>query len=162
MIRAELNPMDEKRLAEKQPKMMLALQARLNRLLLELQAKIVGEKLQGEVLQHRSGKLGKSIVIDPANGAMIVGNEVIGSVIGATPPAGYGAVHERGGKAEYEIVPVSRKVLMFYASGGAKRFAKRVMHPPLKQRSFMASSLLEMRDRIVAGLKEAAVEGMAS
>lgn len=162
MIRASVNSADLSRFKTKKNRMLESIRVRMNQLLIQLQAKIVGEKLQGEVLQHRSGKLGKSIVLDPANGAVVIGDQVVGSVIGATPPAGYGIVHEKGGINAYEIVPVSKKVMMFYSAGGAKRFAKRVLHPPLKQRSFMASTLEEMRARITAGIQEAAVEGLAS
>ncbi len=159
MIRASLNASDLVRQRSKPERVLLYLKRRMDVLLLQLQAKIVGEKLQGQVLQHITGKLGRSVVLDPSSGATISGLEVHGSVIGATSPAGYGVGHEYGTDTEYEIVPMSKKALMWISAGGAKHFAARVMHPPLKERSFMRSSLMDMENRIITGLKEAAIQG---
>lgn len=162
MIRATLNSADVEHLRAKPTLMLQAIRVKMNSLLIQLQARIVRDKLQGQVLHHRSGDLGRSVVLDPSEGAVIEGMKVMGSVIGATPPAGYGKVHEDGGAKTYEIVPVNRKALMFYAAGGAKVFAMKVVRPPLKQSSFMGSSLDEMRDQFRVEIQQAAIEGMAS
>ena len=162
MIRASVNPADLERLSTKPIRMLESVRRKMSVLLLQLQAKIVGEKLQGQVLQHITGTLGRSVVLDPASGAVINGTLVSGSVIGATPPAGYGIGHELGTENAYEITPINRKALMWISVGGAKHFAARVQHPPIKERSFMRSSLHEMEARIIEGLKQAAVEGAST
>lgn len=160
MITASLNSSDLADLEGKGPLILNAVRIKMNSLLIQLQAKIVGEKLQGQVLQHRTGNLQRSIVLSPASGAVIVGNEVIGSVIGATPPAQYGMVHEYGGESSYDITANGAKALRWFAEGGAKRFAKTVQHPQMPERSFMRSSLEEMRATIVQQIQGAVVEVM--
>jgi hypothetical protein len=146
MIRATL---DASRL-KGQPQRYLALVKRkVQLLLLKLQAKIVNEKLQGQVLRHVSGKLGRSIVAEPVE---VTGDTVTGTVEGASPPAYYGHYHEDGGSRFYPVVAKNKKALAFIAHGGAKTFAKQVMHPPLKQRSFMRSSLDEMMREVIEEL----------
>ena len=127
-----------------------ALQNKMSYLMILLQQKIVREKLSGQVLKHRSGKLAGSIVAYPAT---LEEGEIIGKVEGAGGPAWYGRVHEFGGSSSYPIVAVNKKALHFFI-GSKEVFAKRVLHPPLPQRAFMAPSLAEMKPEIVNGLAE--------
>jgi len=157
MIRASVNSEDISRWGQKPVKILEYVQMRVNRLLIMLQAKIVGEKLQGQVLRHITGKLSRSVVVIPAE---LRGTVVTGYVEAAAPPAAYGVGHERGTDSSYEIVAVRKKALMWIAAGGAKRFATKVMHPPIKRRSFMVSSLNEMRTQILEELSAATAEGM--
>lgn len=120
------------------------LMAKMNRLVLLLQAKIVGEKLSGQVLQHRTGKLAGSIRVQLAK---VEGDAVIAGVQGAGGPAFYGAVHEFGGRGPYTIQPVNKKALRFMM-GGKAVFAKMVRHPALPERSFMRSAANEMKEQI--------------
>ena len=48
---------------------------------------------------------------------------------------------------------MNKKALAFML-GGKQVFARRVQHPPIQERSFMRSSLEEMRPGIIAGLEE--------
>ena len=59
----------------------------------------------------------------------------------------------------HEILPDKAQALAFVA-GGAQRFARKVEHPGslIPERSYLRSSLEEMRDEIVAALAEAAAE----
>jgi hypothetical protein len=121
-------------LRRKSGEMVLALKRKTDELSLRLVAKIVGEKLHGQILQQRSGLLAGSVRPILAE---ISGNVVSGGVTAAGGPAFYGKVHEEGGTREYEIVPVNKKSLRFFLDN-KERFFKRVLHPPLKQRSLFS------------------------
>src|ERR1043166_2857685 len=82
----------------KRPRILLALRTKLDALDIALQAKIVGEKLSGQVLQHRSGKLPGSIRYIPAT---IAGLTLAGYVEGGGGPALYGRFHEYGTDRAY-------------------------------------------------------------
>jgi hypothetical protein len=154
MIRATINPADLENLATKPGLLVKVVTAKVQRFVLLLQQKIKREKLQGQVLQHRTGKLDRSIIALPVE---VDGAVVTGEVQGAGPPAQYGQIQEAGGSRSYTIVPVNKKALMFIGTGGAKAFAKKVEHPALKQRSFMSSSLDGMQAQIVSELQETQV-----
>ena len=81
---------------------------------IKMQAKVVSEKLQGQVLQHRSGKLANSIRVIPSQ---LEGGVISGGVEGAGGPAWYGVVQERGGTRAYDIRPVNKQALAFIPSG---------------------------------------------
>jgi hypothetical protein len=150
MIMARINPADLDKLAQKPELFVQAVARKVRKFVLLLQRKIVNEKLQGQVLQHRSGKLGRSIHALPV---VVEGQVVTGAVEGAGPPATYGVYQELGGERCYTIEPKTKKALAFIAHGGAKEFAKKVAHPPIKQHSFMRSSLDEMTNEIVTDLQ---------
>ncbi len=118
MIRLTFNQTDQRTVAALRDKgnvLIPALARKLSSLMIRLQAKIVGEKLSGQVLSHRSGVLAGSVEAHPATSQ--------GSALVATVTAGGGAahayagVHERGGEGEYEIRPVNKKALAFFPSG---------------------------------------------
>lgn len=95
-------------------KIMALLSEKLTYLTLRLAQKIVGEKLSGQVLHHRSGKLIGSVHITPVE---IVGTTISAGVESSAGPAWYGKVHERGGLKAYIIKPVNKKALAFFTSG---------------------------------------------
>lgn len=161
------------------------LMRRMSILALELQKKIVTEKLQGQVLHHRSGKLAASIRALPTKKE---GGFLVADVQGGGGPAFYGRIHEFGGTRSYEIRPRNKKALAFFGSGSglssgkqhilARKLSKpghhpklagefwmaggvvvkSVMHPPLPMRSFMRVSLAEMRQEIINGIRQAMVD----
>jgi len=75
-------------------------------------------------------------------------------VIDGAPPAEYG-----GKTSAHEILPQKTQALSFVI-GGASRFAHKVEHPGslIPQRSYLRSSLDEMRGEITAALADAATE----
>jgi phage gpG-like protein len=103
-----------KALIGKGPALFQALRLKFSQLALRLQQKIQGEKLQGQVLQHRSGKLAGSI---RALDATTDGTKVDVAVEGGGGVAPYAAVQNYGGKGEYEIVPINKKALAFLPGG---------------------------------------------
>jgi len=74
----------------------------------------------------------------------------------------YAAVHEYGGKGYYPIVPVRAKMLAWPDGYGGMVFRYHVNHPPLKMRSYLRSSLTELRDAMIADLTARAKAGAAS
>lgn len=116
----------------------------------KLQQRIAGEKLQGQVLNAITGKLARSVEAIPAT---LSGTLIEGSVQAGGGVAFYGRFHEEGTRGPYEILPKKGKVLAFML-GGKMRFAKRIMHPGLPQRSFVRSAFEEMQTEIIVGLEQ--------
>lgn len=139
------------------PAIMEAVRRRLDVVDAKLQRKIQREKLEGQVLHHRSGKLVNSIRMIPAE---ISGSRITGRVEGAGGPAWYGAIHEQMPGSEftspraYEIVPTTKKALSFMLNG-KRIIVKRVKHPAAKERSFMRSAYAEMEGQIAEELQAA-------
>lgn len=127
---------------------MTALADKVSLLMLKLQAHIVTQHLSGRPpgLNQISGRLVGSINAIPAQ---INGEEISGSVEGGGGLV-YAHIHEYGGV----ILPKTAKALRFQIDGKTI-FAKSVTMP---ERSYMRSSLVEMRDEIVASLQQAASE----
>ncbi|MDQ6867145.1 MAG: hypothetical protein M3178_01515 [Pseudomonadota bacterium] len=116
----------------------------------------IQQKLSGEVLQARSGALAASILSSIEND----GPDLSVSISSAGVP--YAAIQEFGGKtASHDIVAVKGQVLAFSAGGGHV-FARSVHHPgsTIPARSYLGSSLAEMRDEIESGFKQAVLEAL--
>lgn len=151
MITLTLNATDEKvanSLRQKGPVLIESLSKRLMWLMTKLQRKIQTEKLQGQVLNQRSGKLANSI---RSEGVHAEGSAIVGSVQGAGGPAFYGAVHEYGGKGPYEIRPTGKKALAFFPSGSSgslisKSDLRKMYTGPLSHRSLKSSALGKFRE----------------
>jgi phage gpG-like protein len=117
--------------------------------------KVKNEKLSGAVLKPVTGALRDSIVAEV--------DVIDKSVFAAVSSAGdikYAAIHEFGGKTPaHEIIPVKAKALAFMI-GGTTVFAKRVMHPGsnIPERSYLRSSLAEMKDEIIAEIAKTPAE----
>jgi phage gpG-like protein len=113
--------------------------------------------LSGEVLQTRSGALAASIISSIEND----GSDTSVSISSTGVP--YAAIQEFGGKtAAHDIVAVKAKVLEFGA-GGSQLFARSVHHPgsTIPARSYLGSSLADMRDGIESDFKQAILEALA-
>ena len=116
---------------------------------------VQNDKLSGAVLNPRSGALRNSIVASVSADA----DGLVASV-GSEGDVKYAAIQEYGGKTgAHEILPVKAEALAF-AVGGAQRFARRVEHPGslIPERSYLRSSLDDMKGEILAALADAAVE----
>jgi len=116
----------------------------------------IQQKLSGEVLQIRSGALAASIISSIEND----GSDTSVSISSTGVP--YAAIQEFGGKtAAHDIVAVKAKALAFSAGGG-QVFARSVQHPgsTIPARSYLGSSLAEMRDEIESGFKQAILEAL--
>ena len=140
-----------------------ALQAALGAKATELAAALADlvkdNKLSGTVLNPGSGALRDSIA------ASITANSdgVLASV-GSEGDVKYAAIQEYGGKTSaHEILPVKDDVLAFVAGDG-QHFARRIEHPGsvIPERSYLRSSLEDMKDEILATLASAAAEAWES
>jgi phage gpG-like protein len=140
-----------------------ALQAALSAKAAELAGALVDlvkdDKLSGAVLNARSGALSDSITAN----VTAEGDDILASV-GSKGDVKYAAIQEYGGKTSaHEILPVKGDVLAF-VSGNGQHFARRVEHPGsvIPERSYLRSSLDDMKDEIVDGLANAAAEAWES
>jgi|SRR5579863_926663 len=119
----------------------------MNRIQVGLQSLIIS-KLQGPVLQHRSGKLTGSV-----RGQVEDHGDMISAVVtagGGVAP--YAAVHEYGGTFQ---IPDH----LSHSKRG-RAFTVRAHSATFPERSFMRSSLTEFRSRAEAELAKAAIEGL--
>lgn len=135
-----------------------ALETKVRVLALKLQGHVVRDKLHGQVLNQRSGKLARSI---QQEAPIAEGDGVYGRVF-SSGDVKYAKIHEFGGTTPaHDIVPKKAEALAFMA-GGKQVFAKVVHHPGSKmpERSFLRSSLADMAEEITQGLKSAVVEGL--
>jgi hypothetical protein len=129
-----------------------ALANRLTAINEALAAKIQGEKLSGQVLKQRSGKLIGSVRTLPTAAG---GSVISGGVAAGGGPAYYGYFQNYGTKGPYTIVPKDPKGVLAFMIDGKQIFAKKVIHPGLPARNFMESTLEESRDKIVASIDQA-------
>jgi phage gpG-like protein len=116
----------------------------------------IQRKLSGEALHARSGALAASI------SSAIESNESETAISLSCAGVPYAAIQEFGGKtAAHEIIAVNAKALAF-STGAGQVFRKRLHHPGslIPARSYLASSLNDMRDEIVLGLKQAILEAL--
>jgi phage gpG-like protein len=122
----------------------------------QLERKIKGEKLSGQVLNVVSGKLRASIF-----------NEVTqteNSTIGKAASSGdvkYAAIHEFGGTIQIPEIVAKGKAVAFMQGGKMAFYKKVTAHTVMMpERSFMRSSLADMRDQITREMTEAVREGV--
>jgi phage gpG-like protein len=129
-----------------------ALDAKVAALGADLKARI-DAKLSGEVLANKSGALLASLALEPA----IEADTILTRVVLRGVP--YARIQEFGGRTQaHDIVAVKAKALAFVA-GGKAHYAKSAHHPGsvIPERSFMHSSLDEMRDEIGGELGDAVI-----
>jgi phage gpG-like protein len=157
MLKAELEIRGARKALHRLPQEIVdAIAKKVRALTINLQRHIVAGKLQGQVLNHRSGALGRSI----QTSVRTAGETTTGQVFSAGDVK-YAAIHEFGGKTKpHEILPDKADALAFMM-GGQQVFAKSVKHPGsvIPERSYMRSGLYDMSDEIVGGLREAAMAG---
>jgi phage gpG-like protein len=131
-----------------------AIETKMQSITINLQRMVITEKLHGQVLKQRSGKLARSIQQE----SHTEGETVIGTVF-SSGDVKYARIHEYGGKTPpHDIVPDKAGALAFMM-GGKMVFARVVHHPGsvMPERSFLRSSLAEQAEEITTGLKEAAL-----
>lgn len=118
---------------------------------------LVKSKLSGIVLNVVTGALRRSIHNKVTSEATSVKASVFSS-----GDVKYAAIHEFGGTVHVpEIVPTKAQALHFIYEG-KEVFARRVRAHDVQmpERSFLRSSLSDMKDGIVEGLREAVEEGL--
>lgn len=128
-----------------------AMTAKLNALTLALQRHIIADKLQGQALQQRDGSLAASIRVVPA---IEQGGTITAAVVVEGSAEKYAVFQEFGTSGAYPIAPKGAKALHFLV-GGKEVFTKEILHPPLKEHSFLRSGFDDMREDFLSGLGEA-------
>jgi phage gpG-like protein len=117
----------------------------------------VQQKLGGEVLRRRSGRLAsaqQAVVTSDGDGVSVA----VGFDAQAVP---YGAIQEFGGTTRAHLIAVKAARALAFNVGGRLVFAKSVQHPGsvLPERSFLRSSLADMAeeggDALAASVQEA-------
>jgi phage gpG-like protein len=144
------------RLGEMPGNVRKALLRKVNALALTLLNQVQG-KLRGPVLNYVTGRLFRSIQEEVTSS----GSSVIGRAF-SSGDVKYAAIHEYGGTINIpEIVPTKAQALHFVI-GGKDVFAKRVAAHDvvMPERSYMRSTLDQMRAAIVQGLRDAVAEGL--
>jgi hypothetical protein len=145
-----------------------ALAEKMDYTTLMLIEKIDNEKLEGQVLKHRTGKLQRS-VRQGQELAVVTADSVTGGVTGGGGPAWYGRLHEYEGTYEaYRGRRVAlgsrsaRRMLIRKAGKYGEDFVTHVQSKPytihFPERSFMRSTLTEEDDNIRGGFQDAATE----
>ncbi len=165
MIRATWDGTDRttiESLKAKGPQVIRRIVDRMNLIATRLQGHIVADKLQGQVLHHRSGKLGGSIRVINAT----ANNDTLeADVLGGGGPAWYGRLHEYGGifprhtSAKFQTHGVNGRILKHRKAILQRTTATYVTIP---ERSFMRSSLNDMRETITTQLQAAMAEGAST
>lgn len=140
-----------RQLTLKAPQILERLTAQLTEEMIFLQGVIQTEKLSGQILQHKSGKLIGSVRAVPA---VLSGGFISAEVDAAGGPAWYGSLFEYGTEEGYDIFPHTRTALKF-VDHGSTIFAKAVHHPPILRKAFMGPTLTEMAPTIAADLQAA-------
>ena len=139
-----------------------ALKDKMFMLMQRLERKIIDEKLSGQLLERVSGRLAMSIQVQDVTQK---GNWIIGGVEQNPAVAPYGPVLEAGGTGPYKII-AHKKALMFLMEGirdpkaliDGLGFTPYVRREPFPGKHFMSSSLQEMRQEIIDGLKQAIID----
>lgn len=109
-----------------------------------LLAEKIRANLSNEILQVRSGKLLGSVKELPieVNGLVVEGPVQVGG-----PDLPYGAVLEKGGVRNYDIVPVNKQYLAFMIDG-KQIFTKLVHRTPLLARQYVGLAVTEIESEV--------------
>lgn len=134
-----------------------AVLSKVNYLAEKLKNHVVNDKLSGQVLNHVTGKLWRSI-------QQTVSDDTT-SITGKVYSAGdvkYAAIHEYGGRTPPHVIEAKTGKALAFTMGGKQVFFKKVNHPGsvMPERSYMRSSLADMKEEITSSIKDAVLEGV--
>jgi phage gpG-like protein len=126
----------------------------------ELAGYIKAEKLSGQVLNRRTGRLSSSV--HPVTGIESGTSVSAGAGGGAGVP--YAKIHEYGGMIPAHVVAAINAKALAFTVNGVMRFAKSVQIPDvtMPERSYMRSALKDEAPDGIAQLKAAIAEAVAS
>ena len=130
---------------------------KVTKLAINLRDHVKSDKLEGQVLNHKSGALSRSIQDEVDENDLAVYGRVF-----SAGDVKYARIHEYGGTIPaHDIVPNKAEALAFMI-GGKQVFAK-IVHMPavnMPERSFLRSSLADMAANISMELKQAVIDGL--
>jgi phage gpG-like protein len=139
------------------PKIRTALENRIQRLTIQLQRHVVQDKLQGQVLNVRTGRLQRSI-----QQAMISTDTDISGVVSTN--VSYAAAHEYGYSGTVTVKEHLRTITQAWGKQLKEPVTSTVkshsMKMNLPERSFLRSALADMADEIQTQIKQAVADGV--
>lgn len=121
---------------------------------IKLQGYIITNKLSGQVLNKRSGDLKASIQQKVEASALAVYG-----IVYSSGDVKYAAIHEFGFEGDVEVKQHTRTMVFGKEAALPFSVGPYTMHMKMPERSYMRSSLTDMREEISTGLKEAAIAG---
>lgn len=124
-----------------------------------LERHIKTNKLSGQVLHVRSGDLRRSVhAVLPVEQS---GTTVVGRVA-QSGDVKYGAIHEFGGRTRPHIIEAKNAKTLSFMFNGRQAFFRKVNHPgsQMPERSYMRSSLADLRQAIINRLRGAVNKGL--
>lgn len=116
---------------------------------------VIKDKLQGQVLNHITGRLQGSIQGDVTD----TPEKITGRVYSANTASPYNKAQEYGAVIP-DRFPVNAKALHFFV-GGQEIFAKRAKGFTLKERSYLRSSLADYKQLIINDMSETGRKAVA-
>jgi len=131
-----------------------AVEAKMTAAVAELQRHVIDDKLHGQMLNARTGRLASAV----ERSIEVKDGNIVGAIF-VNDSVPYAAILEHGGStAPHDIVPDKAKALAF-AMGGKHVFARVVHHPGSRfpARPYLTSALNDETDEIGAALKSAAI-----
>lgn len=132
-----------------------ALYTKVLKLSLALQAHIVRDKLAGQVLGVVSGDLRRSI-----QQKMDATEMAVFGVVYSAGDVKYAGAHEFGFDGDVTVKQHTRTMVFGKEAALPFSVGPYTMHMKMPERSFMRSSLTDMKEEISTGMKEAAIEGL--
>lgn len=136
------------------PQVAAAIGAKMAAATAELQRHVIDDKLHGQMLNARSGRLASAVACTTE-----VKGDSIASRVFVNDSVRYATILEQGGSTPpHDIVPDKAKSLAF-AAGGKHVFARVVHHPGSRfpARPYLTSALNDEAGEIAAALKSAAI-----
>jgi phage gpG-like protein len=115
----------------------------------------IAAKLDGEVVQKRSGRLAASLAVSSDDSSA-------GAVIDLSQ-APYGAALEFGASIPAQLIAAKNAKALSFVAGGQRVFAKHVSRPAfvLQPHSFLRSALAEIEPLAVSRIREALFQVLA-
>ncbi len=143
-------------LTELPDKVRVSLEYEISILAQKLRNHVISDKLLGQVLNRKTGRLGQSIqerVDSTPTG--------VTGVVYSSGDVPYARIHEYGGKTAAHVIEAKNGQALAFMWRGKQAFFKKVNHPGsvMPERSYMRSSLADLKDEIVERMKRAVVEG---
>ncbi|WP_208448829.1 hypothetical protein [Burkholderia cenocepacia] len=138
------------------PNVRNALVQRVQRLVIALQVHVVADKLSGQVLNVRTGRLRRSV-----NQAVTATDTTITGVV--STPVEYAPAHEYGFQGVVTVKAHLRQVTVAWGKPLATpvnaTVREHTMKMKLPEKSFLRSALADQREDILRGIREGAAEG---
>lgn len=147
----------ERRIGKLAPNVRSALVQRVQRLVIALQVHVVSDKLSGQVLNVRTGRLRRSV-----NQAVVTTDTTITGVV--STPVEYAPPHEYGFLGVVTVKEHLRQVTQAFGKPLKEPVTATVrehsMHMHFPPTSFLRSALKDMHDEILEEIQQAVSEGV--